>query len=104
MLEDFQSVILTLWNQYRKVSVIFWTGFTLNLNLHVDYIAAPSGMALYREMSSKIVATYLKFVSIEDLYPYNSIDEVFIDATPYLKTYNMFPHDFAAMMIKDVLN
>lgn len=73
-----------------------------NPYLAIDYIAAPPRMALYREMSSKIVATYLKYVSIEDLYPY-SIDEVFIDATPYLKIYNTSPHDFAAMMIKDVL-
>ncbi len=74
-----------------------------NPSLAIDYIAAPPRMALYRDMSSKIVATYLKYVSIEDLYPY-SIDEVFIDATAYLKTYNMSAHDLATMMIKDVLS
>ena len=46
----------------------------------VDYIAAPPRMALYRECSTKIVATYLKYVSMDDIYPY-SIDGVFIDAT-----------------------
>ena len=34
----------------------------------------------------------------------NVIDEVFIDATSYLNTYKMNAHDFAAMLIKDVLN
>ena len=71
--------------------------------LAIDYIAAPPRMALYRECSSKIVATYLKYVSMDDIYPY-SIDEVFIDATSYLSTYKMNARDFAAMLIKDVLN
>ena len=71
--------------------------------LAIDYIAAPPRMALYRECSSKVVATYLKYVSMDDIYPY-SIDEVFIDATSYLNTYRMNAHDFAAMLIKDVLN
>ena len=74
-----------------------------NPSLAIDYIAAPPRMALYRECSSKIVATYLKYVSMDDIYPY-SIDEVFIDATSYLSTYKMNAHDFAAMLIKDVLN
>ena len=74
-----------------------------NPSLAIDYIAAPPRMALYRECSTKIVATYLKYVSMDDIYPY-SIDEVFIDATGYLSTYQMSAHDFAAMLIKDVLN
>lgn len=71
--------------------------------LSIDYIAAPPQMALYREYSTKIVASYLKYVSIDDIYPY-SIDEVFIDATSYLIKYKMNAHDFAAMLIKDVLS
>lgn len=74
-----------------------------NPYLAIDYIAAPPRMALYRECSTKIVAAYLKYVSIDDIYPY-SIDEVFIDATHYLGTYKMNAHDFAAMLIKDVLS
>ncbi len=73
-----------------------------NPYLAVDYIVAPPRMAAYRECSTKIVATYLKYVSIDDVYPY-SIDEVFIDATRYLELYKMNAHDFAAMLIKDVL-
>ncbi|MBR4941457.1 MAG: DNA methylase [Clostridia bacterium] len=70
--------------------------------LKVDYIAAPPRMALYREYSAKIVAIYLKYVSMEDLYAY-SVDEVFIDATPYLENLKMSAHDFARMLICDVL-
>lgn len=74
----------------------------VNPYLAIDYIAAPPRMALYRECSTKIVATYLKYVSMDDIYPY-SIDEVFIDATHYLNTYKMNAHDFATMLIRDVL-
>lgn len=74
-----------------------------NPYLAIDYIAAPPRMALYRECSAKIVATYLNYVSIDDIYPY-SIDEVFIDITHYLDTYKMNAHDFVTMLIRDVLN
>ena len=74
-----------------------------NPYLAIDYIAAPPRMALYRETSAKIVATYLKYVSMDDIYPY-SIDEVFIDITHYLDTYKMNAHDFVTMLIRDVLN
>ena len=73
-----------------------------NPSLAVDYIAAPPRMALYRKYSTKIVATYLKYVSIEDIFPY-SIDEVFIDATHYLNTYKMNAHDFARMLMQKTL-
>ena len=74
-----------------------------NPYLAIDYIAAPPRMALYRECSAKIVATYLKYVSMDDIYPY-SIDEVFIDITHYLDAYKMNAHDFVTMLIRDVLN
>ena len=74
-----------------------------NPYLAIDYIAAPPRMALYRECSAKIVATYLKYVSMDDIYPY-SIDEVFIDITHYLDTYKLNAHDFVTMLIRDVLN
>ena len=74
-----------------------------NPYLAIDYIAAPPRMALYRECSAKIVATYLKYVSMDDIYPY-SIDEVFIDITHYLDAYKMNAHDFVTMLIRDILN
>lgn len=75
---------------------------TKNPYLAIDYITAPPRMALYRKYSTEIISIYLKYVSIDDLYAY-SIDEVFIDATPYLETYKMDSHDFTKMLIRDVL-
>ena len=45
-------------------------------------------MAYYLEYSTKIYSVYLKYIAPEDIFPY-SIDEVFIDATNYLNTYQM---------------
>lgn len=72
-------------------------------SLAIDYIAAPPRMALYREYSTRIVSCYLKYISIDDLFSY-SIDEVFIDATPYLRKYQMTPRELARMLMQDVLS
>lgn len=69
----------------------------------VDYIAAPPRMAKYMEASSKIYELYLKYVASEDIHVY-SIDEVFIDATPYLKTYGVDGRGFAELLIHQVLS
>ena len=71
-------------------------------SLEVDYIVAPPRMAHYMEHSAKIYETYLKYVAPEDIHVY-SIDEVFIDATPYLKLHRMTAWEFARMIIQDVL-
>lgn len=68
----------------------------------VDYIVAPPQMARYMEVSSKIYELYLKYVAPEDIHVY-SIDEVFIDATPYLKTYGVDGRGFAELLIRQVL-
>lgn len=73
-----------------------------NPNLSIDYVVAVPRMALYIEYSTRIYDVYLKYVAPEDIHVY-SIDEVFIDATAYLKTLNMSAHDFTRMLIKDVL-
>ena len=70
--------------------------------LQVGYITATPRMALYIEYSTRIYDVYLKYVAPEDIHVY-SIDEVFIDATPYLKLYQLTPHEFAMRMIQDVL-
>ena len=69
----------------------------------VDYIVAPPQMARYMAVSAKIYEQYLKYVAPEDIHVY-SIDEVFIDATPYLKTYRLDGRGFATMLIRQVLN
>ena len=53
--------------------------------LELGFIIAPPRMAFYIDYSKKIYEVYLKYVSAEDIHVY-SIDEVFIDATSYLKT------------------
>ena len=59
-------------------------------------------MAHYMNVSSKIYGIYLKYVAPEDIFAY-SIDEVFIDATDYLRMYKKNAHDLAMILIKDVL-
>lgn len=71
-------------------------------SLEIDYIVSPPRMALYIEYSTRIYEVYLRYVAPEDIHVY-SIDEVFIDATKYLKLHNMSAHDFARMLIKEVL-
>ena len=68
----------------------------------VDFIAAPPRMAHYIECSTRIYNIYLRFIAPEDIHVY-SIDEVFIDATPYLATYHMTAHELARTIIKDIL-
>ena len=45
-------------------------------------------MAKYLEYSGRIYDIYLKYVAPEDMHVY-SIDEVFMDVTHYLNTYQM---------------
>ncbi len=69
----------------------------------LSYIIAPPRMAHYLEYSTKIYEIYLKYVAPEDIHVY-SIDEVFMDATAYLKTYSLTARELAQKMILDVLN
>ena len=70
--------------------------------LALDYVIAPPRMALYLQRSTEIYEIYLRHVAPEDIHVY-SIDEVFIDVTGYLRTAGMTAHEFAAMLIADVL-
>ncbi|MBR3353555.1 DNA methylase [Candidatus Saccharibacteria bacterium] len=73
-----------------------------NPSLALDYIVAVPRMAYYISYSTRIIDIYLKYVAEEDMHVY-SIDEVFIDATPYLKTYNCSARELAVKIIHDVL-
>ena len=70
--------------------------------LEVSYIAAPPRMSLYIDYSTRIYSIYLKYVAPEDIHVY-SIDEVFMDVTDYLETYNMTAQKLAEVIIKNVL-
>lgn len=67
----------------------------------VEYIIAPPQMARYIEVSADIYATYLKYISPEDIHVY-SIDECFLDVTNYLNLYQLSAKELAVKMIHDV--
>ncbi len=66
------------------------------------YIVAKPRMAYYIEYSQLIYRIYLRYIAPEDIHVY-SIDEVFIDASHYLKIYGMSARELAMTMIRDVL-
>ncbi len=81
----------------------FFSELRAHPEMEVDYVVAPPQMSKYMQVSAKIYGIYLKYVAPEDIFAY-SVDEVFIDATNYLELYHTNAHDFARMLIKDVLH
>lgn len=71
-------------------------------SLELDYVIAPPRMAHYVTVSMQIYDIYLQYVAPEDIHVY-SIDEVFIDATAYLRTYGLTAREFAMKLIQEVL-
>lgn len=67
----------------------------------VGYITALPRMNLYMDYSARIYEIYLRYVSENDIHVY-SIDECFIDITPYLNLYNKKPKEFAQMLMDAV--
>ena len=67
----------------------------------LDYIVATPQMKKYMKYSTDIYNIYLQYFSPEDIYVY-SIDEVLIDITHYLKTYNMKATELVTKVINDV--
>lgn len=74
-----------------------------NPSLAIDYIVAKPQMAHYMDCSTKIYKVYLKYIAPEDIHVY-SIDEVFIDATSYLKLYGWTAVQLAKNIVQDVLD
>ena len=74
-----------------------------NPYLELDYIVAKPRMAFYLKYSTRIYNIYLKYISPEDIHVY-SIDEVFIDATSYLKLYKMTAYELAMKIIQNILD
>ena len=69
--------------------------------LELSYIVAPPRMVFYLDYSTMIYNIYLKYIAPEDIHVY-SIDEVFMDVTHYLKTYQMTARELASKIIQDV--
>ena len=74
--------------------------FEIPKNIH--YYPAKPRMKLYMQKSVEIYRIYLQRVCPEDIHPY-SIDECFIDATPYLSLYNTTAKEFAQELIGAVM-
>ncbi len=75
---------------------------TENPDLAIDFITAQPRMSLYLDFSARIYGIYLRYIAPEDMHVY-SVDEVFIDATDYLKLYRISAHDLAMRIIREVL-
>lgn len=69
---------------------------------NVHYIIALPKMQDYIDYSADIYQIYLKYIAKEDIHPY-SIDEMFMDITPYLSLYNMTARQLAKVIIDDIL-
>lgn len=68
----------------------------------IKYKTATPRMKLYMQKSVEIYRIYLQRVCPEDIHPY-SIDECFIDATPYLALYGLTAKEFAQELIDAVM-
>lgn len=74
----------------------------------IKLLVAEPHMQHYIDVSADIYHIYLKYVSASDIHVY-SIDEVFMDITPYLSTYRnpdgsfMTARELVKTIIKDVL-
>ena len=69
----------------------------------IEYIIARPRMKLYMEYSAEIYSIFLKYVAPEDIHVY-SIDESFLDVTPYLHYYDLSVKQLAKTIIDDVFN
>lgn len=73
-----------------------------NDNLALDYIVAKPRMSFYIRYSARIYNVYLRYIAPEDIHVY-SIDEIFFDATDYLKIHKLSAHQLAMEMVRAVL-
>ena len=67
----------------------------------IKYIIARPQMKLYLEYSALIYSIFLKFIAAEDIHVY-SIDESFLDITPYLDLYKLTPKQLARKILEDI--
>jgi len=67
----------------------------------LKYIIAQPRMQLYIDCAAEIYGVFLKYLAPEDIYVY-SIDESFLDVTPYLKMYGLPTKELAKKIMQDV--
>lgn len=69
---------------------------------HIEYITVKPHMKRYMEASAQIYGTLLDYISPDDIHVY-SIDEYFIDITPYQGLYNKSPRHLAQLLLDAIL-
>lgn len=67
----------------------------------ITYITALPRMELYMRTAADIYGIYLRYVAPGDIHVY-SIDEAFLDITPYLKLYGLSARELARRIMADV--
>lgn len=67
----------------------------------IEYIVAKPRMKKYIDYAADIYDVYLDYVSADDIHVY-SIDEAFLDVTPYLGRRRMSEVEFASFLINEV--
>lgn len=67
----------------------------------LEYMIAPPRMQLYMQYSARIYGILLRYVAAEDIHVY-SIDEAFLDITPYLRLYHLRAKELAKRIMKDI--
>ena len=68
---------------------------------NIKHIVAQPRMQLYIDCAAEIHGVFLKYIAPEDIHVY-SIDESFLDVTPYLKMYGTTARKLAVRIIQDV--
>ena len=71
------------------------------LPTNLDIIFAKPRMQKYIDFSCMIYDVYLKYVSVEDIHVY-SIDEAFLDLSPYMNYYHQPIEEIAKSIIHDI--
>lgn len=69
----------------------------------IRYIMAVPRMQKYIDYAAKIYGIYLRYISKDDIHVY-SIDEAFIDVTPYLNTYKKTAKEMAEWFMSLIWN
>lgn len=103
LFEVVQKVRQVNWQRGRSGKSYSAKDLAKHPDFSLDYIVAKPRMSHYITYSTWIYQIYLKFIAPEDIHVY-SIDEVFIDATSYLKTYGITAHELAMKLIREVLS
>jgi len=68
----------------------------------IQYLMAPPRMQKYIDYAAEIYGIYLRHIAPEDIHVY-SIDEAFLDVTPYLAPYGKTPRAMAQFLMGEVL-